>query len=204
MNKKLNIGAGEYPLSGFINMDVYEFPGVELICNAIKLPMEDNSLDEIFMGHSLEHNTMSEARKILKECLRVLKPLGKIGIVVPEKDLTPKHMIKGSDFPEQPYRAHHSYWTLKMLREEVKKAGFEDIEDIDISTYPYLVARPSWQVGVKAIKGGLNMKKEKNKVEKKIEIPKFDEKENSWCKHEEKVIYNPTKKVHCPKCGRLL
>ena len=198
MLKRLNIGAGNYPLSGFINMDVYEFPGVDLICNALNLPMEDNSLDEIYMGHSLEHNTIKEARKILKECLRVLKPEGKIGIVVPEKDLTPKNMIKGDSFKGQPYKAHHSYWTLKMLKDEVKKAGFENIEEINIDTYPHLVARPHWQVGVKAIKIGINIKKET------IEIPKFNDKEYSWCKNEKKIIYNPTKKLHCPQCRRIL
>lgn len=203
---KLNIGAGDFPINGFINIDVYEGNGIDLVCNAIKLPYEDNSIDYIYMGHCIEHNVINEARKILKECLRVLKPSCEIGIVVPEKDLTPKHMIEGEKFPDKPYKAHHSYWTLEMLKKEVKDAGFENIEEINIDTYPHLVARPKWQVGITAKKGGIKMKKEKEEQKKveEVEIPKFNPREESWCKHEKKVVYNPTKKLHCPFCGGLL
>ena len=37
-----------------------------------------------------------------------------------------------------------------------------------------------------------------------IKIPHFNERSSSWCKHEKKVIYNPTKKKHCPSCRKLL
>jgi len=37
-----------------------------------------------------------------------------------------------------------------------------------------------------------------------VEIPKFNVLEESWCKHEKKVVYNPKMKRHCPSCGRLL
>jgi len=35
-------------------------------------------------------------------------------------------------------------------------------------------------------------------------IPEYNHNEYSWCKHEEKVVYNPTKKRHCPYCRKLL
>jgi len=205
----LNLGSGKYPLKGFTNIDIWEMPNVDLVCDILELPYEDNSVDEINCGHCIEHLTMENARLGLKEWIRVLKNGGTIGIVVPEKDLTPKNMIDGLDMPENPYSKHLSYWNLEMLKNEVKNAGFEDIEEINIDTYPYLVARPKWQVGVTARKGGkiTNMKKEKSKrqeVEIKTEIPKFNPREESWCKHEKKVVYNPTKKLHCPRCGGLL
>jgi len=199
---KINLGVGEFPLNGFVNIDVYEGDCVDLVCNVIKLPYEDNSIDECYAGHVIEHLTMEEARKGLKEWLRVLKPGCHIGIVIPEKHLTPKHMLIGDKFPNEPYKEHHSFWDGEMLKKEVKKAGFENIETMNINTYPHLVARPHWQVGIIARKGGEKMKDKKS--EEQIEIPKFNEKEYSWCKHEKKVVYNRTKKLHCPICKKLL
>ena len=202
---KLNLGCGEFPLKDFVNIDAYEGLGVDLVCNAMKLPYEDNSIEEIYLGHVMEHNKLSEARKILKECIRVLKPLGKIGIVIPDKDLAPEYFIKGESFPDKPYKAHHSYWNLEMLKKEVKKVGFEDIETMNIDIYPHLVARPHWQTGVVAIKGGKKMEEKKGQEEQEeIVIPEFDLRTHSWCKYEKKVVYNPTLKRHCPLCRRLL
>jgi len=203
--KKLNIGCGEFPIKDFINLDVYEGKGVDVVTNATKLPFKDNEIDYIYFGHCIEHNTLTEARKILKECLRVLKTGCEIGIVIPDKDKTPEHLIKGDTTDGRKYKKHNSYWDLEMLKKEVKNAGFEDIETMNIDIYPNLVARPHWQSGVIAIKGGKKMEKEKKKdKEVEQEIPKFNEREYSWCKHEKKVIYNPTKKKHCSQCGRLL
>ncbi|MFW9872069.1 MAG: methyltransferase domain-containing protein [Candidatus Thorarchaeota archaeon] len=199
---KLNLGCGDFPLQDFINIDIYEGDKVDLVCNILKLPYEDNSVEEIYAGHVIEHLTMEEARKGLKEWLRVLKPNGKIGIVIPEKHLTPQKLLEGDKFPNEPYREHHSFWDNIMLKEEVKKVGFQDIETMNINTYPHLVARVHWQVGVIARKGGKNMKKENS--EEQVEIPKYNEKEYSWCKHEKKVVYNPKKKLHCPYCKKLL
>jgi len=200
--KKINIGAGDFPINGFINIDVYEGKGIDLVCNATKLPFKDNEVDYIYSGHCIEHNTLNEVRKILKECYRVLKDGCEIGIVVPEKDLTPKHMIDGEKFPDKPYKAHHSYWDLEMLKKEVKKAGFNDIEIMNIDTYPHLVARPHWQVGIVAHK--------KFKVEKPLgqepneyEINEHNKLQESWCENENKFVYNPTKKKHCPYCKKL-
>lgn len=201
--KKINLGCGKFKLEGFVNIDIDKSVNPNLVCDIRKLPFEDDSIEEIYAGHIIEHFTIEDARKVLSECLRVLEPQGKIGIVVPEKDLTPKSMIDGENGK---YMKHLSYWNLEMLKEEVKKIGFEQIETMNINTYPHLVDRPKWQVGVIAYKGGKKMKKkfEGQDVKEKVIIPKFNEKEYSWCKHEKKVIYNPNKKRHCPQCKKLL
>lgn len=200
---KLNLGVGEFPIKGFVNIDVYEHEHADLICNAIKLPYEDNSIEEIYAGHILEHFPFEEAKRALKEWFRILKPNAQIGIVVPDKDNAPGKFVYAGSPERELYANHNSYWNYEMLKEELSKVGFEYIEKMNIDTYPHLVARPKWQVGVVAIKGGTKMKKEKTE-EKEVEIPKFNEREFSWCKHEKKVVYNPTKKKHCPQCRRLL
>jgi len=42
------------------------------------------------------------------------------------------------------------------------------------------------------------------KSEKEQVIPEFNVREESWCKHEKKVVYNPKKKLHCPYCLKKL
>jgi len=203
--KRLNLGCGEFPLKDFINIDVYEMPNADLICNIIKLPYEDNSIDEIYAGHVFEHLPLKEVKQALREWLRVLKDGSRIAIVVPDKDNAPEHLVYAGSPEREIYANHNSYWNYQLLKEELTKAGFEDVERMNIDTYPHLVARPHWQVGIVAIKGGGKMKGKKVKEIKPTneEIEKHKTLQETWCKHEMKFIYDPTKKKHCPMCGRL-
>lgn len=49
-----------------------------------KLPFEDNSMDAIYASHLLEHLYLEEAKRMLKECHRVLSPSGVLRMVVPD------------------------------------------------------------------------------------------------------------------------
>lgn len=49
-----------------------------------KLPFDDNSIDCIYSSHTLEHLYLDQAKNLLKECFRVLKPKGVIRIVLPD------------------------------------------------------------------------------------------------------------------------
>jgi len=51
------------------------------------LPFKDSSVDFIYTSHFLEHITRQEALKILRECFRVLKPRGRIRVVVPDLEI---------------------------------------------------------------------------------------------------------------------
>ena len=48
------------------------------------LPFPDQSLDAIYSSHLLEHLYFEEAKRLLKECYRVLRPGGVLRIVVPD------------------------------------------------------------------------------------------------------------------------
>jgi len=171
---KLNLGAGEFPMKGFVNIDAYPGKGIDKVCNIINLPYEDNSIEEIYAGHVIEHLFIDDARKALKEALRVLKPGSRIGIVIPDKNKTPLAYIKNRNHKKK-HKNHNSFWNLKMLKEEAEKAGFVSIEEMNIDTYPHLVARPHWQSGITAEKGGnLKMKEtmKPNSIKEKLEKAK--------------------------------
>jgi len=57
------------------------------------LPFPDNSMDAIYSSHLLEHLHLENAKALLKECYRVLKPNGVLRIVVPDlKDIVLKYL----------------------------------------------------------------------------------------------------------------
>jgi predicted SAM-dependent methyltransferase len=48
------------------------------------LPFETNSINYVYTSHFLEHTSFDDAKKVLKDCHRVLKPGGIARIIVPD------------------------------------------------------------------------------------------------------------------------
>lgn len=81
---RLNIGCGQHPLHFWCNIDNDPSSYYDLLVSVPPIPYPDASMDEIFAGHFLEHLTQEEADAFLLECWRVLKPGGRLGVVVPD------------------------------------------------------------------------------------------------------------------------
>ena len=79
---KLNLGCGNDIRTGWINLDIANIPGVDIVhdIQLLPLPFEDNSFDEILCNDILEH---VEYILILKDLCRILKSEGKLIIRVP-------------------------------------------------------------------------------------------------------------------------
>jgi SAM-dependent methyltransferase len=80
---KLHVGAGSRRLPGWVNIDVYP---AELALNVNRgLPFADGSARVLFASHMLEHLYYpDEALRFLAECRRVLRPGGRLRLVVPD------------------------------------------------------------------------------------------------------------------------
>jgi SAM-dependent methyltransferase len=57
----------------------------QLLCHDLRkvLPFADNSVEAIYASHLVEHLYHEEAKRLLQECFRVLKPAGVLRLVVP-------------------------------------------------------------------------------------------------------------------------
>lgn len=73
MEKKLNLGCGQFPKTGFVNVDIDPNSKADIICDLrqVPYPFLDESFDLIEIDHVLEHLTntldvMSELRRILR------------------------------------------------------------------------------------------------------------------------------------------
>lgn len=80
--KKLNLGCGKDIRKDYLNVDIINNEGVDVICDFNRLlPFESNSFDEIICYDVLEH--IKERNLIVKEIHRILKKGGIIKINVP-------------------------------------------------------------------------------------------------------------------------
>jgi len=82
-NIKLHLGCGEKVIDGFVNIDVFPYPGVT-VGFAEKLDFDDNSVDLIYASHLLEHYPKDETVPVLEEWHRVLKLGGILRVAVPD------------------------------------------------------------------------------------------------------------------------
>jgi predicted SAM-dependent methyltransferase len=79
---RLNIGCDRTQIGGFLGVDFNPDVNPDVLAPADKLPYEDNTVDEIYASHVLEH--LPYENKALEEWLRVLKPGGLLTVAVPD------------------------------------------------------------------------------------------------------------------------
>lgn len=89
-------------MDGWINIDLTSFWKTDMKRDITRgLPFDDNSVDEIYTEHCLEHIGPDDIQFVIKEMWRVCKDKTKISIVVPVGDGL-------MNFPE-----HKSFWNEK-------------------------------------------------------------------------------------------
>lgn len=87
---KINLGAGEDQTPGWVNVDMVDLKGIDVVHNLIEFPypFEDNSADEIKAVDVLEHLPPYIGKdhgviKFIEECHRILKPGGQLYMQTP-------------------------------------------------------------------------------------------------------------------------
>ncbi len=81
---RINVGAGEFPLRDWVNVDADPAAPVQVHATVPPLPFPDGSASEISACHFLEHLSFEDADAFLQECHRVLVPNGLLAVVVPD------------------------------------------------------------------------------------------------------------------------
>ncbi|MBD2340537.1 methyltransferase domain-containing protein [Calothrix sp. FACHB-156] len=82
---KLHLGCGTKILEGYVNVDIFPAPGVDLACDINNgIPFKDNSFIEALAVDFIEHIQPTKAIFLMNEVHRVLKPGGVFKIHVPE------------------------------------------------------------------------------------------------------------------------
>lgn len=132
--KKVNLGCGREIMEGFINVDVENYKGIDVIhdLNTYPLPFENGEFDEIIAKNIIEH--LDRPHQFVKELWRIAKDGARVFIQAPHYsnfgvwgDLTHK---KGySFFSLRHYNIDRKYTNSLVANKEV----FEIITKIDFS-----------------------------------------------------------------------
>lgn len=150
--KKIEIGSGKNKRDGYESCDIRDIPGIDHVCKADELPFADNSIDEIYSRHLIEHFTLKEFLKVLVEWNRVLKVGGKLHIICPNLLWHLKQIIKGThkSFYKKNGRNNNRYWGFGslfgwqqdefdvhkfgyyfwLLKDVLKDTGFKNIKNL--------------------------------------------------------------------------
>lgn len=178
-HRRLNVGAGNWPLAGFTNLDADATTEPDICAMVPPLPFPDESLDAIYCGHFLEHLDYETGQDFLRECHRCLIPGGQLGVVVPDTREVMTRWLRGdidhislmgdmgltywpiadldaicslflySTIQDSPHR--HSY-DLGTLQRALRSAGFRVVSEINRYTDPRISTGQWYQCGLDAVK----------------------------------------------------
>jgi len=81
--KIINLGCGNNPMEGCINIDVFPYPTVDKVMDLSKYQWDfaNESIDGIYASHVIEH--LKDQEMFIKECYRILKPGGFLRLNLP-------------------------------------------------------------------------------------------------------------------------
>ncbi|HCK11762.1 MAG TPA: hypothetical protein DHW45_17945, partial [Candidatus Latescibacteria bacterium] len=137
---RMNLGCGSDSKIGYINIDAY-VNNADLKIDICDLPVPNDSVDEIFSSHMLEHMSKFEVPKALREWYRVLKPSGKLQLNLPDLEWAAQQWL---DLPEDarwgwpldtifglqthPGEFHKTGFTADRIEKILKQIGFRSVQ----------------------------------------------------------------------------
>ncbi|TWU08228.1 class I SAM-dependent methyltransferase [Stieleria varia] len=161
--KLLNVGCGRCYHDEWTNIDLVACgPGVRQYDLRKGLPYDDDTFDGVYHSHVLEHLAPADARSMLTECRRVLRPGGVLRIVVPDLegiartylqtlDAAASHDVTDTQSTAAELdRANHHWMTLEMLDQLSRQRGGGEMGKVLASEKPinrdFLLRRMGHQV----------------------------------------------------------
>lgn len=94
----LQIGCGPQIAPGYVNLDYRWVPGIDIVWDINrKLPFPSERFIGVFSEHCLEHFPDSTLRFVLSEIHRVVRPGGRVRIVVPSLEIHAQRYLATRD-----------------------------------------------------------------------------------------------------------
>ncbi len=136
---RLNIGCGHIPIEGYLNVDMRDMPGVDVVASADHLPFDSGTVEEIYSAHVLEHFPVELLRrKLLPYWVNLLATGGTFRAVVPDADAMVSRYSSG-ELPYENFREvffggqeyegdfHFNMFTHATLTKLLEQAGLKNV-----------------------------------------------------------------------------
>ncbi|MDO7843700.1 hypothetical protein Q5H94_15310 [Sphingomonas sp. CA1-15] len=136
---RLNVGCGHIQLEDYINVDQRALPGVDIVAEAVAIPLEAGSVVELFSSHLVEHFPRHILERVLLPHWKsLLRPGGLLVTVAPDGAAMLAAVNAGEmsfeDFREvlfggQDYDGdlHHNLITPDDYCETLQRCGFTEV-----------------------------------------------------------------------------
>lgn len=173
---RMNLGCGDWPLAGWVNVDESPRVAADVVASVPPIPAEDESLDDLYLGHLLEHLPPARGGALLLEAYRCLRPGGRIGVVVPDTRAVLEQYVQQTaacvEYPQGTIRPmadldqvcalflystvqpspHRWSYDLVTLARALRAAGFRDLVEINRYDDPRIPVGAWYQCGYDARK----------------------------------------------------
>ncbi|MTI53319.1 class I SAM-dependent methyltransferase [Geosporobacter ferrireducens] len=142
-NIRLNIGSGMESSDEYINVDLRELPGIDLIADARNLPFSSGMISEIFAAHLIEHFSKLELKKgVLLHWFDLLKKGGKLVVITPNIEAMIKayysekisfENLNEVIFGGQEYHENYHFcmFNIETITNLLKEIGFTSVNVIE-------------------------------------------------------------------------
>jgi predicted SAM-dependent methyltransferase len=137
----LNLGSRNRAIPGYLNMDIDQHEGVDIVGDISDLScFEDGSVENIYASHVLEHFPHTKTLAVLKEWNRVLAPGGVLYVAVPDFQRTVQLYIhcgmndwlRNYLWGDQGYKTafHYTGFDAMSMTSILKEAGFSEVSRV--------------------------------------------------------------------------
>ncbi|MCG2694791.1 class I SAM-dependent methyltransferase [Candidatus Parcubacteria bacterium] len=138
---KIDIGCGNNKMEGFTGIDLDEKTNPDIVASALDLPFADNSVDEVYSAHLVEHFNPQEAQQFFNEVYRVLKKGCRATMKI-DKDWSEKRLMKKD-------LTHKYRYKEKEILEMLNKFSEKNVKD---KIYFFKIYQPRRKIFVELVK----------------------------------------------------
>ena len=163
-------------MPGWTNLDADPRIPAQIHALVPPIPLEDGSLDEVYLGHCLEHLLPEDGLELLRECRRCLIPGGKIAVLVPDTHEIMRRYLAGDEtcveyprgvfhpvadldavcrlFLYSTVQPSHHLWSYdrETLARAMTAAGFRELQEIDRFLDPRIACGAWYQIGLEGVR----------------------------------------------------
>jgi predicted SAM-dependent methyltransferase len=140
---RLHLGCGSQRINGYVNIDWRKTRATDIVCNILKIPYADATVDLIEAYHVIEHLPRHKLPKALKEWFRVMVPGAMLILECPDFDKAVKEYLEGNEkridnifgLQRFPGDTHLFGYNAKRLKKILEEAGFKDVQNEDPTDY---------------------------------------------------------------------